>query len=175
MPRDIHNIFNLPPKRKRHTGRMVAGGFIAGAMLGLAILLLSPWFLGIRDTMPHTIMKEVAAVKETACLTVSVHDGDTFHCDGTKVRLVAASGPVDAPEFASSRRCEPGRDGWCDEALAEQSRDRLDELLSGRSMQLDCTGADRYGRALCRAAVDGRDVGDALVADGLARIEERWR
>lgn len=41
----------------------------------------------------------------TLCLA-SIHDGDTFRtCDGATVRLVAASGQLDAQELASTPRC----------------------------------------------------------------------
>lgn len=105
----------------------------------------------------------------TLCLA-SVHDGDTFRtCDGTKVRLVAASGPIDAPELPGSPRCK-----GCDPAPGYAARDRLRALLA-RPAKLACRGADRYGRSLCTVSVGGRDVGDQLVAEGLAVIRNDWR
>lgn len=93
-------------------------------------------------------------------------DGDTFWtCSGTKVRLVAASEPIDAPETASSPRCR-----GCDPAPGNAARDRLKAMIqAARSRALECKGQDRYGRALCRVTVDGRDAGDQLIREGHAR------
>lgn len=148
-------------------------------MIWLAILLLPS--LMAPDEAPMALADVAAdnapasAVATSACTRVSVHDGDTFRCDGVKIRLNALSGPLDAPELSGSPRCAPGRDGWCDQALAEQARERLKELLRAPGLRIDCDGHDRYGRALCRASASGRDAGDTLVAEGLAKIEERWR
>lgn len=38
-----------------------------------------------------------------------------------------------------------------------------------------CSGYDRYERRLCRVTVNGQDVGDQLVAEGLAVIRNDWR
>lgn len=105
-----------------------------------------------------------------ALCVASIHDGDTFHtCDGTKVRLVALSGPMDAPELAGSPRCH-----HCDPAPGIAARDRLRVILR-QPAKLWCKGNDRYGRALCRVTVNGRDVGDMLVREGLAVIRNDWR
>ena len=83
------------------------------------------------------------------------------------MRLVAASGPIDAPETSY----RPGR--WNDQALAQQAKQRLDQLVKGGTLQ--CDGYDRYERRLCRVTVNGQDVGDQLVAEGLAVVRQDWR
>ena len=83
------------------------------------------------------------------------------------MRLVAASGPIDAPETSY----RPGR--WNDEALAQQAKQRLGQLLGGGTLQ--CNGYDRYERRLCRVTVADKDVGDQLVAEGLAVTRQDWR
>ena len=101
------------------------------------------------------------------CLS-SIHDGDTLRlCDGTRVRLVAESGAVDAPELDGSPPCRDARreTRWCDNAAALRSRDELARHLT-QSAQLDCFDQDRYGRSLCRIRVNGRDVGDMMLASG---------
>lgn len=105
----------------------------------------------------------------TLCIA-SVTDGDSIRtCDGTRVRLVAASGPIDAPEMAGSPRCNR-----CDPRLGIAARDRLRVILR-RPAMLHCDGQDRYGRALCRVTVNGRDVGDQMLAEGLAVLRMDWR
>jgi endonuclease YncB( thermonuclease family) len=105
----------------------------------------------------------------TACIA-SVHDGDTFRtCSGQRVRLVAQSGPMDAPELPGSPRCHR-----CDPASGIAARDRLRVILR-QPAKLHCNGTDRYKRALCRVTVNGKDVGDQLVREGYAVIRNDWR
>ena len=130
-------------------------GFLAAAVLTQLVIWL--W----RDSSP-------SEPEPFALCVARVTDGDTFQlCDGDKVRLVAASGPIDAPE----KSFRPGR--WNDQALAQQAKQRLDQLLEGGTLQ--CNGNDRYERRLCRVIVDGRDVGDQLVSEGLAVVRQDWR
>lgn len=86
-----------------------------------------------------------------------VVDGDTFWFGGEKFRLAG----IDAPEVT-----EP-----CIEAriLAARSAERLRALLSTGEPSIARAGADRYGRTLAAFSVGGRDLGDQLVAEGLAR------
>jgi len=108
---------------------------------------------------------------EALCLALDKPmDGDTFWtCSGLKVRLVAKSGPIDAPELASSPRCN-----HCDPRPGIAARDRLRIILQ-RPAQLSCAGKDKYGRSLCRVTVNGKDVGDQLVREGHAKIRQDWR
>lgn len=200
MTRDIYVLFDGKRARRRRTMRLAVSAFMSGVALGAAILFLPPLLAPEVNSAAESeaLVARIAAAapaqpsrsntplaaaelrdpvkaQRSDCSRIAVHDGDTFRCDGMKVRLVAASGPVDAPEFATSPRCEAHRDGWCDQVLAERARDWLDDMLSAGPVQLDCNGSDRYGRALCRASVNGRDAGDALVAEGFAKIEDRWR
>lgn len=100
----------------------------------------------------------------------SIHDGDTLTtCDRTKVRLVAQSGPMDAPELPGSPRCK-----GCDPRPGIAARDRLRVILR-QPAKLHCAGVDRYQRALCRVTVNGRDVGDMLIGEGHAVVRDDWR
>ena len=85
-----------------------------------------------------------------------VVDGDTVWIEGEKIRLAG----IDAPEI--NGRCEYERN------LARQARDRLVSLLNSRTIVIERTGTDRYGRTL--AYVSG--AGEVLVQEGLAK---RWR
>lgn len=91
-----------------------------------------------------------------------VVDGDTFWFRGEKIRIA----DIDAPELFSPH-CHDER------SVGEASRDRLLELLNGRSFTL-ATGSrdtDRFGRTLRTVTRDGRSLGVILVQEGLAR---RW-
>lgn len=108
------------------------------------------------------------------CSVVSVHDGDTIRCDGEKVRIAN----IDAPELPGSPRCDPrqlrggANPSWCDYALGEQSRDAVRAIVGAGRVQIERQGVDRFGRTLATVSVNGRDVGEYLVARGLAR---RWQ
>lgn len=93
----------------------------------------------------------------------SVHDGDSIRlCDGERIRIAN----IDAPEMRGSSRCDLGRDGWCDYDLAIRSRDSLREFLTSGNVTLTRQGQDRYGRALARVTVNGRDAGAYLIVSG---------
>lgn len=198
MTRDNLLLFNIKRAQRRRMLRIASTGFLAGVAIGAGLLYVStfvaPGAGENRMTEPPAVaissaqsapvpaprvappvMRALAPIGGSDCGRVSVHDGDTFRCDGIKVRLVAASGPVDAPELTASPRCEPGRDGWCDQALANEARQRLQELLASGPIHLDCAGEDRYGRLLCSANIAGRDVGDTLAREGLAVVRNDWR
>jgi endonuclease YncB( thermonuclease family) len=110
-----------------------------------------------------------------ALCVAKISDGDTFWTfDRVKVRLVAASGSVDAPDKKESPRCKPGAKGWCNQALAIRASQRLGQLIRGRGAVMQCNGHDKYRRVLCRVTVNCRDVGDTMVAEGLAVIRNDW-
>ncbi|EFO28622.1 nuclease [Roseibium sp. TrichSKD4] len=53
--------------------------------------------------------------------------------------------------------------------LAQKSKKRLAALLEGGKVQILRQDTDRYGCTLSFVRVNGRDVGDMLVREGLAR------
>lgn len=61
--------------------------------------------------------------------------------------------------------------GAAEVALAKRASARLVQLLSGNAFVVQTGGTDRYGRTLATIRIDGQDVGDILIAEGLAR---RW-
>lgn len=92
--------------------------------------------------------------------TNCVVDGDTFWIGGVKIRIA----DIDTPETHPAR-CPREAE------LGEAATRRLHALLNSGPVSLAPVGrdADRYGRKLRRVAVDGRGVGDTLIAEGLAR------
>lgn len=89
-----------------------------------------------------------------------VVDGDTFWMDGVKIRIIG----IDTPE-THEFKCP------AEAALGVKARDRLRALLNAGPVTLTARGrdADRNGRKLRDVAVNGRDVDDVLIAEGLAR------
>lgn len=99
----------------------------------------------------------IASTLLSLCPVERVSDGDSFRCGGERIRIEG----IDASEM--NGRCHLERE------LAIRARNRLSELLRG---QVALTGnrRDRYGRALRRVRVNGIDVGEQMVREGLARM-----
>lgn len=93
-------------------------------------------------------------------------DGDTLWLGGEKIRLAG----IDAPETHDFRCAE-------ELVIGERAAARLRELVNGGALTLSTIDRDedRYGRKLRNVAVDGRDVGEVLVGEGLAREYARGR
>lgn len=92
--------------------------------------------------------------------TNCVVDGDTLWIGGAKVRIA----DIDAPE-THPPRCAREAD------LGDRATTRLRELLNKGTVTLTPIDrdTDRYGRLLRTVEVDGRGVGETLIAEGLAR------
>ena len=111
------------------------------ALLSIALLLASPVTAGPNGT-------------------IRVVDGDTFKIDGTTVRLHA----IDAPE--TDQMCgDANSPTW---ACGDWVRAKTRELFQGRTARCIATDTDRYGRTVAKCSVDGQDVGERLVSEGLA-------
>ena len=112
-----------------------------------------------------------AASAAVLCLSPSVHDGDSIRCGAERIRIAN----IDAPELRGSPKCgvRRGYNAWCDYALGQRAGDAVRGLIArGHRVTIQRTGTDPYGRTLALVSVDGVDVGQWLVSQGLAR---RWR
>jgi len=101
----------------------------------------------------------------------SVTDGDTIvvklrTAQTVHVRVVG----IDTPEL--------GRDGRKDQPGAVAAKNRLTELVKGRTVNLVYDALsnreDRYGRQLCYVELDGRDIGLQLLVEGHAALMTRF-
>ncbi len=92
--------------------------------------------------------------------TNCVVDGDTFYIGGAKVRIAG----IDAPE-THDYRCAS------ELALGDRATAQLQALLNSGAVTMSSIDRDRdvYGRLLRNVAVDGADVGAAMVSEGVAR------
>src|SRR5690606_24470220 len=91
-----------------------------------------------------------------------VVDGDTIWLEGENLRLEGFDTPEPYNDICGGQR---------EVDLAHRASDRLVELLNNNTFTVQTSGADRYGRTLATIRIDGVDVGDTLIAEGLAR---RW-
>lgn len=109
----------------------------------------------------HAIDKCVPGKPRSATETCVV-DGDTIWLDGVKIRLK----DFDTPE-PQSAICG----GRAEVALAHRASDRLVDLLNENVWTIEYFGTDstQEKRRLATIRIDGRDVGDILIAEGLAR------
>ncbi|MBH0115153.1 thermonuclease family protein [Novosphingobium sp. YJ-S2-02] len=104
------------------------------------------------------------------CSSPKIHDGDTLRCERERIRIA----DIDAPELPGSPSCSRTKRlaHWCDYALGKASRDALIRFVGNAPVTITRLGTDRYGRTLARVSVRGRDVGQFLVSQRLARA---WR
>ena len=98
-----------------------------------------------------------------------VVDGDTIWLAGENIRLEGFDTPEPQTYICGGER---------EKALAARASARLIELLNTNLWTVRRSGADRYGRTLATVAIGGRDIGEWLVSERLARWwpdgEEWW-
>jgi endonuclease YncB( thermonuclease family) len=89
-----------------------------------------------------------------------VVDGDMIHAPfGVKYRLMG----FDTPEIHFAKCTE-------EFALGMAAKERLEELLASGEVRIIESGrTDKFRRTLAHVEVDGRDVGEILIGEGLAR------
>ena len=86
---------------------------------------------------------------------VNVADGDTVTVlDAGKVQHRIRLAGIDAPEKA--------------QAFGQRSRESLDELVAGRTVIVETTKKDRYGRSIGKVLVAGRDINIEQIRRGMA-------
>lgn len=107
-----------------------------------------------------TPSEEISPQGSIHASAVRVIDGDTIKFAGLSVRLVG----FDTPETYYAK-CA------AEKARGDAATLRLKQLiLNAKNLQLFLRDEqDRYGRSLGSILVDGRNVGDVLISEGLAR------
>jgi endonuclease YncB( thermonuclease family) len=90
----------------------------------------------------------------------SVIDGDTLEIHGTRIRLWG----IDAPE--STQLCR-GEDSLQYRCGAKAAND-LDAFIARRPVSCTPISLDQYGRTVATCSVNGTDLGQWLVSNGLA-------
>lgn len=130
----------------------------AGAILALGWLTefgLSPVNLGSRSAQVTTRFGYCHAGGGFNCVV----DGDTFWLDGVDIRIA----DIDAPETHDYRCSE-------ELSLGNRATDRLHQLLESGPLTLQPIDRDEdvYGRKLRLVFVNGTNVGETLIDEGLA-------
>ncbi len=118
----------------------------------------------------HIIVTILPCTFQCEPAEIRVWDGDSLRLGMTSEAEAIRIFNIDAPEI----------DGQCayETDLAQQSKNRLAELMAGQQIVIHRQGTDRYGRTLAAVSVNGVDAGDVLVSEGLARTwggrREAW-
>jgi endonuclease YncB( thermonuclease family) len=162
-----------PPRRFRGRRGLRVETWLAGLVAAALIGLFIQNGVGagqIRIAAGPTTLEDAAPPAFSSPSRIVVVDGDTIRIPGEpkRIRLVG----FNAPETRDPQCAGEG-------ALGDRATRRLKELVSSRRTDLTkvpcaCApgteGTDRcnYGRSCGILRVDGRDVGDILIAEGLA-------
>lgn len=150
-----------PSARRKHFRQATAGRNISlrrllsrvpryAGFIALPFLLAAMLALGIErnPVVPVTLNDRLR-----------VYDGDTIHLNDERIRILG----LDTPEYGQRARCR-------EEALAASvAKEALQNMLLHGEIEIQRQGLDRYDRTLAYVRVDGVDVADALIAQGLAR------
>lgn len=88
-----------------------------------------------------------------------VVDGDSLRIGSRDIRILG----IDAPELHQT--CTRDSRAF---ACGQAAKEELGRLTAGADVQCRITGRDRYGRSLARCMAGTRDLGAALVAQGMA-------
>ena len=148
--------------------RVSRRGMLLPVAAVLAAILLSIWGSGILQK-PLKATVEVPQTRSAGLvfglcseggLTNCVASGDSFYLGGKTVRIAG----IEAPQLYGAA-CPK------EAALGRTSSGGLQALLNSGQLELAKVGPDleRYGLLLRNVTVDGKDVGQAMVRDGLAR------
>lgn len=147
----------LPFARRSPRGRVSTIGLIAAcvAVFGVTVTVGMAWPIALPSDAPTSSVRIVRVI-----------DGDTVElAGGEHVRILN----IDTAEMPPQSRCV------AEEQLARAAKARLRQLVqASEEVVLSSSGRDRdqYGRQLRLVRLDGIDVGEQLVREGLAKP---WR
>ena len=94
-----------------------------------------------------------------ALAEMRVIDGDTLERDGVRYRING----IDAPEFGQT--CNGLRGTW---PCGAEALKRLVSLIQNAEVECTALSTDPYDRIIATCSAGGRDLGAAMVEDGLA-------
>lgn len=103
---------------------------------------------------------DAARAEPFACQSTQVIDGDTFDCDGTRIRMVG----IDAPELPG--HCRLGRE--CTPGDPYASTAHLRQMMSAGPVECRKTDLDGYGRVVARCKAGNTDLSCAQISGGFA-------
>lgn len=154
-----------------------AKNYLLGAILFALVLTAGLFLLGdptpIAGAEPTQIAKADVpapirgrATHAQAPRHMRVIDGDTLEDMATDITYRIVN--IDTPETGGRAQCSAER------ALGDRATETARSLVGhADDVEMRPTGRiDRYGRTIAYVLIDGRDLGETLIAEGLARP---WR
>jgi endonuclease YncB( thermonuclease family) len=171
------------PRRRRsrlaREARYLAGRFAKAFGFALAIVvggLIYSYVTGARHTPSSSGWASGSPATETTTVTPLTRSQFTI-TDGDTIRLIGAAKGTRLVGFNAPESIEPRCDAEAD--LGRRAKARLKELVATGKLELkmipcscppgtEGTGKCNYGRTCGSLFVDGQDVGDVLVFEGLA-------
>ena len=118
----------------------------------------------------HIVVSMLVCALSCEPVDVRVWDGDTMRLGMTNEAEAIRILNIDTPEIEGD--CPYEID------LAFRAKERLAQLIANQPVEIVRDSLDQYGRTLAVLRINGQDVGDQLVAEGLARTwsgrRESW-
>ncbi|WP_367278310.1 thermonuclease family protein [uncultured Roseobacter sp.] len=129
-------------------------------VLGLVLALLGIWLSDLDKPEIQVATETRQAIEGVAPSRLTVVDGDTVRLEDETIRLIG----FDTPETYQAD-CESKR------ARGEAATARLRDLLvaASEAWLRFRANSDRYQRRLAQLTLDGQNVADTMVDEGLAR------
>ncbi len=136
----------------------------------VVLIIAGAQLTGLDRYLWHMTANATAFGKARALSKVWVVDGDTLDGDGVRYRIAN----IDAPETGDNAKC------FREDARGQEAKKAAIELVRGaKTVSVRRTWRiDRYRRRIAFVLVDGQDLGQLLIARGLARPwrgkRDRW-
>lgn len=151
--------------------------FLLGALLFAVVLAAGVFVLGDPTPLARAEPTDIAKADVPAPIRgrtpdaqpprrMRVIDGDTLEDMAADITYRIVN--IDTPETGSRAQCAAER------ALGDRATQSARTLVShAEDIEMRPTGRiDRYGRTIAYVLIDGRDLGETLISEGLARP---WR
>lgn len=108
------------------------------------------------------LLPALAVATELHGRVVAVKDGDTITVlDAHKAQHTIRLAGIDAPEKG--------------QAFGQRSKESLAELVAGKTVVIETNKKDRYGRAVGKVVLDGKDVSLVQLERGLAWFYRKYK
>ena len=117
----------------------------------LLIACLVAWLLLPGHAQPQ---RAPAVQRSFSAIVVAIHDGDTISVRTSRETIRIRLEGIDCPEHR--------------QPYSARAKRFMSELVHGKAVTVDGRGEDQYGRLLARVRVDGVEVNETLVRNGLA-------
>jgi len=153
-------------KRRFAFGALTAAALVLVGLLALPVLTAPTTAARAEPSRDIRGRAEHISVNATDTSHIRIIDGDTLEDMAADITYRIVN--IDTPETGSRARCAAER-----ELGNRATREARALVAAATQFEIRPTGRiDRYQRAIAFVVIDGRDLGETLIAEGLARP---WR